>query len=76
MARDSMMLETDTVDSSYTMAPWRDLAQQLKQDLTSIVLMSEADLQVPRAFVCVCIYIQNNKYDENEKHRYIIVSPA
>ncbi|XP_028266451.1 DNA fragmentation factor subunit alpha [Parambassis ranga] len=45
MARDSVMLETDAVDSSCTVAPWRDLAQQLKQDLTSIVLMSEADLQ-------------------------------
>ncbi|XP_063320502.1 DNA fragmentation factor subunit alpha [Pelmatolapia mariae] len=45
MARDSVMLETDTVDSSSTVAPWYELAQQLKQDLTSIILMSEADLQ-------------------------------
>ncbi|XP_020488014.2 DNA fragmentation factor subunit alpha [Labrus bergylta] len=42
MARDSMVLETDTVD---TAAPWWDLAQQLRQDLTSIILMSDADLQ-------------------------------
>ncbi|CAI5647225.1 unnamed protein product [Oreochromis niloticus] len=45
MARDSVLLETDTVDSSSTVAPWYELAQQLKQDLTSIILMSEADLQ-------------------------------
>lgn len=45
LARDSVMLETDTVDASSTMAPWCELAQQLKQDLTSIILMSEADLQ-------------------------------
>ncbi|XP_072223452.1 DNA fragmentation factor subunit alpha [Leuresthes tenuis] len=45
MARDSMLLDTDTVDTSSTAALWWDLAQQLKQDLTSIILMSEADLQ-------------------------------
>ncbi|XP_045913582.1 DNA fragmentation factor subunit alpha [Micropterus dolomieu] len=45
MARDSVILETDTVDSSSAAAPWWDLAQQLKQDLASIILMSEADLQ-------------------------------
>lgn len=45
MARDSVMLDADTVDSNA--APWLDLAQQLKQDLASIILMSEADLQVP-----------------------------
>ncbi|XP_069545118.1 DNA fragmentation factor subunit alpha [Brachyistius frenatus] len=45
MARDSMILESDTVDTSSTAAPWCDLAQQLKQDLTSIIFMSEADLQ-------------------------------
>lgn len=46
MARDSVILETDTVDTSSAEAPWWDLAQQLKQDLASIILMSEADLQV------------------------------
>lgn len=51
MARDSVLLETDTVDSSSTVAPWYELAQQLKQDLTSIILMSEADLQVPTLYV-------------------------
>ncbi|XP_017273329.1 DNA fragmentation factor subunit alpha [Kryptolebias marmoratus] len=45
MARDSMMLEADTIDAPGTAAPWWNLAQQLKQDLTGIVLMSEADLQ-------------------------------
>ncbi|KAM9855690.1 DNA fragmentation factor subunit alpha [Aulostomus maculatus] len=44
MARDSVML--DTVDTSSVAAPWWDLAQQLKQDLASIILMSEADLQI------------------------------
>lgn len=51
MARDSVMLETDAVDSSSTVAPWYELAQQLKQDLTTIILMSEADLQVPTLYV-------------------------
>lgn len=45
MARDSM-IEADVVDTSNAEAPWVDLAQQLKQDLTSIILMSEDDLQV------------------------------
>lgn len=46
MARESVLLDTDTVDTSGAEAPWWDLAQQLKQDLASIILMSEADLQV------------------------------
>lgn len=47
MARDSVMIETDTVDSSGGInAPWLLLTQQLKHDLASIVLMSEEDLQV------------------------------
>ncbi|XP_031700213.1 DNA fragmentation factor subunit alpha [Anarrhichthys ocellatus] len=55
MARDSLLLEADiveadtveadSVDASSAAAPWLDLAQQLKQDLASIILMSEADLQ-------------------------------
>lgn len=45
MARESVLLETDAVDSYSAVAPWWDPAQQLKQDLTSIILMSEADLQ-------------------------------
>lgn len=51
MARDSMMLETDAVDASSAEPPWVDVAQQLKQDLASIILMSEADLQVPGLFL-------------------------
>ena len=47
MARESVLLETDAVDASIAEAPWWELAQQLKQDLASIILMSEADLQVP-----------------------------
>ncbi|XP_054654154.1 DNA fragmentation factor subunit alpha isoform X1 [Dunckerocampus dactyliophorus] len=45
MARDSMMLESDTVDAALLAAPWWDLALQLKQDLASVILMSEEDLQ-------------------------------
>lgn len=50
MARDSVLLEADTVDTSVSAAPWWDLAQQLRQDLTSIILMSEEDLQVLMMF--------------------------
>lgn len=50
MARDSVMIETDAVDASSdtssATAQWWNLAQQMKQDLTTIILMSEADLQV------------------------------
>lgn len=47
MLRESMILESDAVDSaSSAVAPWWELAQQVKQDLASIILMSEADLQV------------------------------
>lgn len=47
MARDSLRIETDAVDfSGGADAPWWSLAQQLKHDLTSIILMSEEDLQV------------------------------
>nr|XP_061802062.1 DNA fragmentation factor subunit alpha-like [Nerophis lumbriciformis] len=45
MARDSMMLESDVVDAALVAAPWLDLALQLKQDLASVILMSEEDLQ-------------------------------
>ncbi|XP_061690172.1 DNA fragmentation factor subunit alpha [Syngnathoides biaculeatus] len=45
MARDSMMLESDVVDTACVVAPWWGLALQLKQDLTSVILMSEEDLQ-------------------------------
>lgn len=47
MARDSLRIETDVVDfSGGAGASWWFLAQQLKHDLTSIILMSEEDLQV------------------------------
>ncbi|KAM8863615.1 DNA fragmentation factor subunit alpha [Spinachia spinachia] len=45
MARDSMLVEVDAVDTSSAAAPWLDLALQLKQDLASIILMSDGDLQ-------------------------------
>ncbi|XP_077398710.1 DNA fragmentation factor subunit alpha [Vanacampus margaritifer] len=47
MARDSVILESDVVDaqSAQSTSPWLDLALQLKQDLASIILMCEEDLQ-------------------------------
>ncbi|XP_077583885.1 DNA fragmentation factor subunit alpha isoform X2 [Stigmatopora nigra] len=45
MARDSMMLESDVVDAALVGDPWLELAVQLKQDLASVILMSEEDLQ-------------------------------
>ncbi|XP_008316893.1 DNA fragmentation factor subunit alpha [Cynoglossus semilaevis] len=45
MARESVILEDDTVDAADAGETWLDLAQQLKQDLASIILMSEANLQ-------------------------------
>ncbi|PWA30986.1 hypothetical protein CCH79_00010650 [Gambusia affinis] len=39
MARESVVLEADVVDSNIIEAPWWKLALQLKQDLTSIILM-------------------------------------
>lgn len=44
MALESM--DADTADSFYTEAAWWHLAQQMKQNLTSLLLMSETDLQV------------------------------
>lgn len=44
MARDSMVMDTDDVDAALN--PWVNVAQRLKQDLTSVILMSEADLQM------------------------------
>lgn len=38
---------TETVDGMHGgVEPWHSLADQLRQDLASIVLMSEADLEV------------------------------
>lgn len=45
MARESVILEADAVDSASVGAPWLNLALQLKQELASIILMSEGDLQ-------------------------------
>ncbi|KAL1021155.1 hypothetical protein UPYG_G00009530 [Umbra pygmaea] len=46
MTRESLEIECDAVDSSISgIEPWFYLAQQLKQDLASIILMSEEDLQ-------------------------------
>lgn len=46
MARESVVIDTDAVDTSHVEEPWWDLAQQLRQDLASVILMSEDDLQV------------------------------
>jgi len=53
MARDSLVLDSDTVDASSAAAAWWSLAQQLKQDLSSIILMSEAELQVLALLLCL-----------------------
>uniref|UniRef100_A0A3Q2UAH2 DNA fragmentation factor, alpha polypeptide n=1 Tax=Fundulus heteroclitus TaxID=8078 RepID=A0A3Q2UAH2_FUNHE len=45
MARESMLLEADAVDSAVVATPWGNLALQLKENLNSIILMSEGDLQ-------------------------------
>ncbi|XP_059910325.1 DNA fragmentation factor subunit alpha isoform X1 [Gadus macrocephalus] len=46
MNRDSMLLEVDAVDGSISQVePWWLLAQQLKQNMSSIITMSETDLQ-------------------------------
>lgn len=52
MARESVVIDADTVDTSHIEEPWWDLAQQLKQDLASVILMSEADLQVTDQHQC------------------------
>nr|XP_057940368.1 DNA fragmentation factor subunit alpha isoform X2 [Doryrhamphus excisus] len=45
MARNSVILGSDAVDAAMLSAPWWGLALQLKQDLASVILMSEEDLQ-------------------------------
>lgn len=52
MARESVVIDADTVDTSHIEEPWWDVAQQLKQDLASVILMSEADLQVTDQHQC------------------------
>lgn len=52
MARDSVVMDADTVDTSHIEEPWWDVAQQLKQDLASVILLSEADLQVTDYYQC------------------------
>ncbi|KAM4737362.1 DNA fragmentation factor subunit alpha [Anableps anableps] len=68
MARESMILEADTIDSSSVAAPWWNLALQLKQDLTSIILLSEGDLQslvdVPCSELASALGFQEKKTEE------------
>ncbi|XP_061121473.1 DNA fragmentation factor subunit alpha [Syngnathus typhle] len=66
MARDSVILESsDTVDATDGTTPWLDLALQLKQDLASIILMCEEDLQclvdVPRPELASALGFQEKK---------------
>lgn len=42
----SASLEADGIDDVDGIESWHSLAKQLRQDLASIILMSEADLQV------------------------------
>ncbi|KAJ0064505.1 hypothetical protein NL108_009462, partial [Boleophthalmus pectinirostris] len=44
MARDSVLMDTDEVDAA--VYPWVNLAQRLKEDMASVILMAEADLQM------------------------------
>lgn len=44
MARESVVMDSDDVDAAIN--PWIDVAQQIKQDVASVILMSEADLQM------------------------------
>lgn len=45
--RESFDISPDTVDGMHGgVEPWHGLVDQLRQDLASIILMSEADLQV------------------------------
>ncbi|XP_054905630.1 DNA fragmentation factor subunit alpha isoform X2 [Poeciliopsis prolifica] len=68
MVRESVVLQTDTVDSFIVEAPWCNLALQLKQDLTSIILMSEGDLQslveVPCSKLASALGFQEKKAEE------------
>lgn len=42
-----MALDNDEVDTAFSaMDSWQSLAAQLKQDLASIILLSDAELQV------------------------------
>ncbi|KAL2103550.1 hypothetical protein ACEWY4_000418 [Coilia grayii] len=46
LSRESVVLETDEVDTTFSGTDaWQSLAAQLKQDLASIILLSDAELQ-------------------------------
>ncbi|KAG7323699.1 hypothetical protein KOW79_013401 [Hemibagrus wyckioides] len=54
--RQSFDMGRDTVDSAHgSVDPWRGLADQLRQDLASIILMSEADLESLVAVPCAVL---------------------
>ncbi|XP_034029133.1 DNA fragmentation factor subunit alpha [Thalassophryne amazonica] len=65
MARESVILETDSVDGT---EPWWDLVQQLKQDMASVILMSEADLQmlvdIPSSELASALHFRKKKAED------------
>ncbi|KAM3872396.1 DNA fragmentation factor subunit alpha [Diretmus argenteus] len=71
MTRESMLLDTDAVDCSIGTEPWWILAQQLKQDLASIILMSEADLQtlvdIPCPKLAAALDFEEKKVEDLQK---------
>lgn len=47
LSRESILLESDDVDGMFSGTDsWQSLAAQLKQDLASIIQLSDAELQV------------------------------
>lgn len=50
--RKSTDVEVDGIDDVDGFESWRSLAEQLRQNLASIILMSEADLQVSVILAC------------------------
>lgn len=74
MARDSMLLEADSVDAACAAAPWWDLSQQLKHDLASIILMSEADLQVPILFLYFTDSVRCHTYTNHDEEVILLSS--
>ncbi len=55
--RKSTDVEVDGIDGVDGFESWRSLAEQLRQDLASIILMSEADLQVSVILACYFVII-------------------
>lgn len=72
MQRESVLLDIDSVDAGSSVEPWLDLAQQLKEDLTSIILMSEADLQVlPYFYASPRLHFRFKNASKSRKQNFI-----